>query len=101
MERDLERAPSWETWDEAANGREAEGAVAVGEFCASRQSDAGSRSHEKHTGIVDDMASNLELLDGDLAVPGEDQNVPVLVPHLESGVRTVMGCRTRRCGEHV
>jgi hypothetical protein len=52
-------------------------------FCSGQNVNGKSRSDWLHTLILNHLASRLELLQRDLGLVWEDQDVPVLVPHLE------------------
>lgn len=66
MDRQVKPTASWETGHEAGHGRQAEGSMGVGELV-----------------IVDDLASNPELLERNMGVlvRREEEDVPVLEPH--------------------
>jgi len=86
MDRDLEVRSGGEAGDEAADRRKAQRSMGLGELCtSSATAKIETCGCPPRTCVVHDMASHLELFDGDLAVCREQQNVPVLVPHSDGG----------------
>lgn len=98
----LEGSAGSEARDETAHSRYACCAMRVREFCD--QPDQLMSCHEnfseqgQHTLVLDNMAGDLELLEGDLAVAREEEHVPLVVAHDGGGCCDGRGCVCRQYG---